>query len=253
MAGNIVRKPLEFILIFTVHMVLNGPGQAKHIRGILGKNITLQFDFNANITDKSSFAVYTEGQNKISEYPNFKSSFKILPNNSVLYHIRNLTLENSKVYWMCLFPEFTKHSGIPITESNKVKLIVQEDDSSTTVAPATTHDNLMTPSDNGSSSLFSSNTITFLVVTSAVLLTAILSFLICCLAKTKDQETEPHRNSNPTVQETISSVEFSMNVPGPSLVYSVLDFPKRPPTVVEFNPSDTEYASVSYLPEKRQI
>lgn len=43
---------------------------------------------------------------------------------------------------------------------------------------------------------------------------------------------------------------MSVNVPEPSLIYSVLDFPKRASAVLEINPDDTEYAAVSYLPDK---
>lgn len=47
-------------------------------------------------------------------------------------------------------------------------------------------------------------------------------------------------------------IEDYSSLPGPSVIYSVLDFPKRPPTVVEFDPNDTEYAHVSYPPDQRQ-
>ncbi|KAG7230670.1 hypothetical protein INR49_025387 [Caranx melampygus] len=64
-----------------------------------------------------------------------------------------------------------------------------------------------------------------------------------------DKHQQPQQqNSNPTLQETI---EDSSGVPPPTLVYSVLDFPKRPSAVMEMNPNDTEYAAVSYLPESR--
>ncbi|KAF6734406.1 hypothetical protein FQA47_010151 [Oryzias melastigma] len=52
----------------------------------------------------------------------------------------------------------------------------------------------------------------------------------------------------PAEQEVI---EDYSTLPGPSVIYSVLDFPKRPPTVVEFDPNDTEYAHVSYTPDHR--
>lgn len=48
------------------------------------------------------------------------------------------------------------------------------------------------------------------------------------------------------IQET---VEVSMNGPEPSLIYSVLDFPKRASAVLDMNTDDTEYAAVSYLPD----
>lgn len=51
------------------------------------------------------------------------------------------------------------------------------------------------------------------------------------------------------LQETI---EFNSTSP-PSVIYSVLDFHKRPSAVLEMNPNDTEYAAVSYLSEKRMM
>ncbi|XP_068176587.1 uncharacterized protein [Antennarius striatus] len=56
-----------------------------------------------------------------------------------------------------------------------------------------------------------------------------------------DKQQQPQQQiSNPIVQET-------ENVSSPTLVYSVLDFPKRTQVVLENNPRDTEYAAVSYL------
>lgn len=53
-----------------------------------------------------------------------------------------------------------------------------------------------------------------------------------------------------SLQET---VQESAKVSESSLVYSVLDFPMRSSAVLEVNPSDTEYAAVSYLPEMRPV
>ena len=52
------------------------------------------------------------------------------------------------------------------------------------------------------------------------------------------------------MQET---VDASVNVTPVTMVYSVLDFPKRSSAVSEVNSNDTEYAAVSYLPEKRLV
>lgn len=52
------------------------------------------------------------------------------------------------------------------------------------------------------------------------------------------------------LQETLEASNYA---PAPPLVYSVLDFPKRSSAVLELNPSDTEYAAVSYLPEQRRV
>ncbi|KAM9761614.1 uncharacterized protein ACNS7B_003992 [Menidia menidia] len=242
MVVNIVRKPLGFILIVSAHVIFNGHCQ-DWVRGISGKNISLQFTFNVSVTNESKFAVYITGEKKITEYPTFRSCFDIYPqNSSVFYHISNLTLNNSELYWASLFDK-----SKPAEMSNKVYLTVQEDpknptDSSLPFTPKT-------GTASGSSEFISNNTLAVLVVTPVMLLAVGLPFLLCCLIKTKDKQHEgPQRNSNPTVQE---SIEGSINAPGPSLIYSVLDFPKSPQAVVEFHPSDTEYASISYAPEKR--
>ncbi|XP_043985797.1 uncharacterized protein LOC122838856 isoform X2 [Gambusia affinis] len=78
---------------------------------------------------------------------------------------------------------------------------------------------------------------------------ALLPFVVICLPKPKDQTQEGHqRSSSPTTQET---VEVTVSTTDQSLVYSVLDFPKRPPSAVELGSKETEYATVSYLPEKK--
>lgn len=41
-------------------------------------------------------------------------------------------------------------------------------------------------------------------------------------------------------------MEVSVEAPQPSVVYSVLDFPKRASAVLDSNVNDTEYAAVSY-------
>ncbi|XP_044056518.1 uncharacterized protein LOC122878163 isoform X2 [Siniperca chuatsi] len=217
------------------------PSRAE-VTGILSSNITLQFTFNVSITKNSHFAVYTTGQRKIAEYPQGKGGgvFNFHPKNTtVFYHITNLKLNDSGRYWASVFMD----SGF-LEESNKVELIVREENRSSTVPPML---NITTTPKTTSSS----HVITVLVVSPVVLLAAIVPWLIWCLVRTKDkQQQPPQQTSNHTVQAT---VEAFNNVPAPSLVYSVLDFPKRPLSVLEMNPNDTEYAAVSYLPEKRRV
>ncbi|XP_039985146.1 uncharacterized protein LOC120791068 [Xiphias gladius] len=246
MADNIVTKPVGLILIATAHMVFNGPSKAE-VTGILGSNITLQFRFNnTTIHDDSHFAVYTTGQKKIDEYSKhkcFSGKGHLYPKNtSVLYHITNLKLNQSGTYWASLF----MGSGLP-KESDKVQLIVQKERRHSTVPPVSTTMPLI--GGNGSSSVFSSHIITLLVVSPVVLLASVLPWLIWCLMRTKDKQQQPQGKSNPIERDT---AEEPSRVAPPSLVYSVLDFPKRPPTVLEINPNDTEYAAVSYLPEERR-
>ncbi|XP_035809638.2 uncharacterized protein LOC118471144 [Amphiprion ocellaris] len=243
MVGNVVTKPLGFVLIVTAHMVFNGPSH-ETVTGILGNNITLQFTFQVNFTNRSRVAAYIEVEKKISDNLMCKACFDIYPvNSSVFYHIKNLNLNHSEIYYATVFMDKE-----PAKQSNRVQLIVQEQNMST-VPPMSTM--VAVYPDSGSSSFYSFHIMTVLVVSPVVLLAALLPVLVYCLMKTKDkQQHQPQHSSNPTMQETF---EVSSNMPASSLVYSVLDFPKRLPAVVEMDPSDTEYAAVSYLPETRRI
>lgn len=237
MVDNIVTKPLELMLIVAAHMIFNVPSQAE-VTGIVGTNISLQFTFNVSLTEKSHFGVYVTDQRKIAEYTQGKERgiFDIYPiNSSVFWHIKNLKLNDSGSYWATLF----KGSGLP-QQSNKVQLTVRVKDRSSTVPPM---QSTVPPSeDSGSSSVI----VTVLVVSPAVLLTVFLTCLIWCLVRTKDEQQQPpqqqQQSSNPTVKER---AETSEDVPASSLIYSVLDFPKRPLEDLKANPSDTEYAAVS--------
>ncbi|XP_034557049.1 uncharacterized protein LOC117825349 [Notolabrus celidotus] len=242
MVGIIIIKSLGAVLIVAAHMVFIACS-TEQFTGTVGTNITLQFPFNMNVTDSSHFAVYVgpKDKKKIAEYKK-----KLLPasifvtypkNHSVFCNLTNLTSNDSGHYWATLFVA----SGGP-KESKSVHLIVREENRSATGPPV--QDDILIPKNRGSSS--SSHVITsILVVSPVVLMAVILTWLIWCLVRTKDkQEASPHQNSNPTIQETI---DVSSQVPASSLVYSVLDFPKRESAVVEVQSSDTEYAAVSYL------
>ncbi|KAM7409611.1 hypothetical protein PAMA_001209 [Pampus argenteus] len=242
---DIVIKPFMLVLIITAHTVFNVHSQVE-VTGILGTNITLQFIFNVTVTKNSHVAVYVTGQRKIAQYTPGKNGsgggvFDVFPGNvSVFFRISNLKLNHSDNYSASLFMD----SGVP-KESNKVQLIVQEQNQSTTVSPMPT--NSVTTEYSGSPSRFPFHAVTVLVVSSVVLLAVVIPLFVWCLVRTKEKN---QQSSIPTVQET---VEASNHVPAPSLVYSILDFPKRPPAVLEMNLNDTEYAAVSYLPEKRQV
>ncbi|XP_034738354.1 uncharacterized protein LOC117950997 [Etheostoma cragini] len=242
MVDNIVSKPLRLVLIFTAHMVFNDTSQAEVTR-ILGTNITLEFKFNTSVTKVIS--VY-KNHNKIAGYSGGKISsnegnFDIyLKNTSVFFCIANLTLNHSGIYSASLFMDLE-----PAKESNnQEQLIVREENKSSTVLSK--QNDITTSKDSGSLSYI----VTVLVVSPVVLLAAALPLLIWCLVRTNDKQPPSQQSSNPTVQET---VEASYNVPEPPLIYSVLDFPKRPSAVLEIHPIDTEYAAVHYLPEKRQV
>lgn len=242
MVGNIVTKLLGIIFIIVAHMAFNVQSQSKEVTGILGDNITLPFKFDTTLQKNGHFGVYKNqsAKTKIAEYQNANEGevFKVhLENNSVSWRIINLTLSDNESYWVSLFGK----SGLT-KESNVVRLIIREGNRSSTVPTMQTE--ISTTEKNGSSSVI----VTVLVVSPVVLLVAVLLCLICCLVRAKDKQETPQQNSTPTVQETIDS---STNVPVSSVVYSVLDFPKRPSAVLEMNSSDTEYAAVSYLQEKR--
>ncbi|KAK5907100.1 hypothetical protein CesoFtcFv8_004984 [Champsocephalus esox] len=158
----------------------------------------------------------------------------------------NITLEFSfnfsvttGIYWASLYVD-----GIP-KKSIRKELDVRVENRST-VTPKPTNITLI--EDSGSAGMSFSPFLAVLLVSSVVLLAAVLPLLIWCILKHKDKQPAPaQQSSNPTAQETVASI-----VPAPTLVYSVLDFPKRTSAVMEMNSSQTEYAAISYLPEKRQ-
>ncbi|XP_047198743.1 uncharacterized protein LOC118120631 [Hippoglossus stenolepis] len=246
MVDNIVRRPIGLVLLATAHMVLNGPSQAPvEFTGTLGSSFTFHFRFNDTVINENShFAVYITGQKKIAEhkYKGNLGVFTICQNTSVLYRIKKLKQNDSEMYWVSLFPE----SGPP-RESNKVQLSVQDGNRSVTVSPRPI--NATTTENPGSSGPFSSYLAPVLVAP-VVLLAAVLPLLIWCLVRTKEKQQQPQQNSNPTVQEAVAG---SNTGPPPSLIYSVLDFAKRPPAALGMKPNDTEYAAVSYLPDNRRM
>ncbi|XP_054906130.1 uncharacterized protein LOC129372694 isoform X2 [Poeciliopsis prolifica] len=243
MVENSLAKPLGLVLILTAHMVFCDSSHAD-VTGIVGQNISLHFKFNTTITYKSNFVVYKclGKEEKISEYPNYKNEFEIYPeNSSIQYHMANLNLNQSETYWAISVID------LKTTHSNKVKLIVREENPTTAVPPETS--TFTKTTNNGSSSFSSSQIVTVIVVSPFLLLVALLPFLVICLPKPKDQPQErPQRFSTATTQDT---VEVTISTTDHSLVYSVLDFPKRPPSSVELGSNETEYATVSYLPEKK--
>ncbi|XP_005730322.1 uncharacterized protein LOC102209246 isoform X1 [Pundamilia nyererei] len=257
MGENTITKPLGLVFIITAHMVFNDPSHAQVI-GIFGSNITLQFTFNVSINVNSQIGIYITGEKKIDDFKSWKGSFVICPqNNSVFYHIINLTLNHTNTYWASLF-------GGNLRKSNEVKLTVEERNISCTAPPPSTKPTVFNESSN---SLSINKIIIIFAVLPVVLLATVLPWLICSLVRPKEagsggdakpslalnkqqQQQERPQSSTPTVQESVASLS---SVSAPSVIYSVLDFPKRPPTIVEINPRDTEYAAVSYLTEKRHM
>ncbi|XP_015253374.1 PREDICTED: uncharacterized protein LOC107103345 [Cyprinodon variegatus] len=241
MGENRLTKPIGLVFIITAHMVLYGSSHAD-VTAFIGQDISLHFSFNTTISKNSTFGIYKTQEKKISEYPRHKEKFEIYPvNSSICFHIKNLSLDDASIYWATLFLD-----SFPAL-SNKVNLTVKEDDRSTTDPPVLCTFTKTTT--DGSSSFFSSRVVTVVALSPLLLFAALLLFMVICFAKPKAQTQDAsRRTSNPTMQET---VEVSVTTPEPSLVYSVLDFPKRPPSAMEIAPNDTEYATVSYLPEKK--
>ncbi|XP_041646927.1 uncharacterized protein LOC121512028 isoform X2 [Cheilinus undulatus] len=219
------------------------------VTGILGKSITLQFTFNISVTDRDHFIINTgvghSNKLKVAEYINGKplttDSISTHPKNGhVICRITNLKKTHRGLYWASLFKRSI------FIQSETVELIVREENNSSTAptdAPA--KDDILTTTDRGISRSPHIMMIV-LVVSPVVLVAAALTWLIWSLIRAKDKkEQSPQQNSSPTIQET---VEASNPVSAASVVYSVLDFPKRASAVVEINSSDTEYAAVSYHP-----
>lgn len=100
--------------------------------------------------------------------------------------------------------------------------------------------------------------------------------LICLASPTDKQEQQNQQSSSPTVQVrapggcltfqqhantrmkmwavvficllmSLQETASSVSVSAPSVVYSVLDFPKRASALSDITPHDTEYANISYV------
>ncbi|XP_029988502.1 uncharacterized protein LOC115418242 [Sphaeramia orbicularis] len=249
MGDNVVIKPLGLVLIVTAHMVFNGHIRAEVV-GILGTDVTLQFTFeNITQTDFSHVVLYGPKQNKIKECLTTSeclSVFVLNPGNrSISYHIRNLSHNHSHDYYAILV---LQGDNLPFKESNRVQLVVREENQSSTVPPGPTLST--TKEGSGSSSSVSPHLVIVLAVSPVLLLVAMLPWLIWSLVRTKDTQQQQQQTTTTTTQE---SNETCHPAPASSLIYSVLDFPKRPQTVTTVNPTDTEYADVSCLPEKTRV
>ncbi|XP_078141885.1 uncharacterized protein LOC144539799 [Centroberyx gerrardi] len=233
-------KPLGLVLIVTARMVFSGPSRTE-VTGFLGDRIFLQFKVeNMPNTSIISVGLY-KNTVKIHECPSHRncSGSHVCAFHkttvSAFYCIGNLTLGDSGNYLATFF----NRRGIP-TASNEISLIVRVPSTNSTVPPTaanstdTTAEEILSPTD------FSSLFFSVLGLSAAVLMVALLSWLIWSFKRTKEQQ---QQDPNPTVQGT---AEASSRVPAAPLVYSVLDFPKRGQAGVEIQPRDTEYAAISY-------
>ncbi|XP_062252310.1 uncharacterized protein LOC133961256 isoform X2 [Platichthys flesus] len=243
MVDNIVRKPIGLVLLATALIVFSGPSQGK-LNGTLGSSVTFRFEFNdAVINERSHLAVYKKDHKKIAEHLGHKGNlgggvFVFNQNHSVWYHIKKLKQNDSGFYWASLFVDSRTRN------SKEVQLCVQDGNRSVEVSPQP-----INITNAGSPGPLSLHLIPVLLAP-VVLLAAALPLLIWFVVRTKEKQQQPQQNSNSTVQETVAG---SSTGPPPSLIYSVLDFAKRPPAALDTKPNDTEYAAVSYLTEKRRM
>nr|XP_061831966.1 uncharacterized protein LOC133616563 [Nerophis lumbriciformis] len=255
MVREIVTKPLEFVLMITMHMVVTGPGQAE-VTGILGQNVTLQFRFNQTIiTKRSHFAVYTTGPKKMAEWfpqKGCSTCFGLyLDNSSARYQITNLTHGHTGTYWATLFTK----SGLA-RPSSSVHLLVLEEDSHDTISHVEENRGTTKHTPRTSHLPFSDPVIAIPVVSLVVLLAAVLPCLFWCCVRTRGTkvgaffraDVNADGNSQPSTQAPPAA-------PEPTFVYSVLDFPKRLPTPLKDKP--TEYCRVVVyppsLPTKKEL
>ncbi|TNM87813.1 hypothetical protein fugu_006034 [Takifugu bimaculatus] len=229
------------VVMVAAHMMFNVQSQTE-VTGFLGTNITLKFTFPADVSiqNNSHFVVHqnSKEQKKVAEYTqgNRGDVFEVHPeNNSVLWHIIGVRLNDSGDYWAGLV-----NKGV--IKSNTVWVNVREAATNCIVPPG--QGNNSETEDMGEKWETGSGTAqiaAIAVVSTLVLMAAILPFLIWSLLGGKEKTEQPsHQFSNPEVQETPSTVSVSAH----SVVYSVLDFPKRASGVTDINFSDADYANV---------
>ncbi|XP_034036726.1 uncharacterized protein LOC117519530 [Thalassophryne amazonica] len=246
MGDGAMTKPLGFCLIVTAHMLHNGCSHQTDVIGILNKNIILEFQFQ-NFTDISTSSVYTEHTRKIADCTkdkNCSGSNTCVFNHvhaAVFYCIMNLTDNHSKIYWATLFPK----SG-EMKHSNHIHLIIREDNTTSRGAPVP--QNNTSNGENEGSNAFLVDISFVAAISFLAFLVALLPWFIWCLVKNKEHHQQ--QIPNPILQETVVA---SINLPAPSPIYSILDFPKRPHAALEIQPTETEYAAVSHLPKKRRL
>ncbi|TWW58081.1 hypothetical protein D4764_07G0008000 [Takifugu flavidus] len=110
---GIMRDPFipmqpGIVVMVAAHMMFNVQSQTE-VTGFLGTNITLKFTFPADVSiqNNSHFVVHqnSKEQKKVAEYTqgNRGDVFEVHPeNNSVLWHIIGVRLNDSGDYWASL-------------------------------------------------------------------------------------------------------------------------------------------------------
>ncbi|KAM4629123.1 uncharacterized protein ACJ7VT_001502 [Polymixia lowei] len=248
MVDYIMSEPLRVVLIITAQMVFNGHSNAEKLIQTEGDNINLLFTFtDFNSTSVKSAGLYIN-EDKIKDCLVNASCDDCAFNKtdvSVSYCIKNVTLNNNGIYSVYLFMvngDYLKHSD------NK-SLTVQKGNSNT-VAPTADPATASTQGASGNSSPAWPVALLVVLLGSTVLLAAVFfSWFIWGLMKNTDQQQQ-----DTTKAET---VEASNTVPACSLVYSVLDFPRRPQEGAEASQprgerrlSDTEYTAVTFTTQR---
>ncbi|XP_061739369.1 uncharacterized protein LOC133540619 isoform X2 [Nerophis ophidion] len=237
MMREIVTKPLEFVLMITMHMAVTGQADQAEVTGILGQNVTLQFRFNQTIITKTShFAVYKTGPKKMAEWfpqKGCSTGFSIyLDNSSALYQITNLTHGHTGTYWATLFTK----SG-PARRSSSVRLLVLEENRPDTISHVEENRQTTKHTPRTSHLPFSGPVIAIFVVSLVVVFAAVFPCLFWCCVRTRGTkdgaifraDVNADGNSQPSTQAP----------PEPTFVYSLLDFPKRLPTPLKDKPTLT--------------
>ncbi|KAK7901580.1 hypothetical protein WMY93_018349 [Mugilogobius chulae] len=243
-------------VVMAMALLSAGQRSTEVVTGILGSNITLTFKFNISRISLTDIALYRDtgaegNKSKIMEAKNNPGAFTIHTENAtVLYHMINLTMKDSQTYYVGILVP-------PVSESNRVQLLVIQENSTTAGKYRTSPSALLLaplcPDDRDRSRGLSSPALTGAVLCPLLLLMLLLTAALLtahwCLRRTKETNGQVQDSSIPTVHDRVVSTSVQ-GKPGSSLVYSVLDFPQRPARVLDLD-NDTQYASISYLPGTR--
>ncbi|XP_020789077.2 uncharacterized protein LOC110168002 isoform X2 [Boleophthalmus pectinirostris] len=256
-------KHLGVVHVFAMATLLSAPVlcSTEVVNGTVGSNITLTFRFNSSYAHElTDVGLYYGEHQKMAQCQasSCPSAFTVHNHNAtVLYHLSNLTLEDSRVYYTALYTV-----KAPRPESNRVQLQVMEESQTTAPPPGTSSSSSPTSVslDKGLSQGLSSSVLTGAVLGPLLLLAGALFTVSWCILKSKELKEQIEDRSIPTVHDRVPSVgacvtpgpsgSSCVDPPGPSgssLIYSVLDFPQRPTRVLDVD-NNAQYATIRYLP-----
>lgn len=221
----------ELLLMFLFMILLNGQSSAKEVKGILGKDIVLEFKFhNISHASISSASIYKNHSDQRSdntkiddcslEHSNCSQTHKCvyhIATKAAYFCIRSLDSKHSGVYWVTLF---FKKSTVTLLHSNKLSLHLGLDNG-TKVHPTS---NQNTVRFEGSSSPGSS---LIILAVLGVLTTVLLSglFVGFCLKRRLSSDTDQQDDLIAKSQVTVEESKAGATVY--SVEYGVLDFQHR--------------------------